>query len=159
MNDWLNIFFHGNSCVTHSVTFLKESSALWERDKDSHLGWASDPFYGYFLSRTCVSNETQPFSTNCKLFRHQSLYSALHQSRELHGNCPYKMQDFWILQARIIFDFLKHEASHSSKILFHFCLTPESWGTCLLKMPARMGKKLLSWVLWSGQKQEGDICA
>lgn len=44
MNDWLNVFFHGNSCVTHSVTFLKESCALWEQGKDSRIGWALDHF-------------------------------------------------------------------------------------------------------------------
>lgn len=69
MNDWLNVFFHGNSCVTHSVTFFKESFALRQRDKDSHLGWASDQFYSFFLSRTCVSNEARQFSTNHKLLK------------------------------------------------------------------------------------------
>lgn len=118
MNDWLNVFFHGNSCVTHSIIFLKESFALWERDKDSHLGWASDQFYSFFLSRTRVSNETQQFSTNHKLLRHQSFYSALHQSRELHGNCPYKMQVFLVLQAQINFAFLKHKASQQNPVPF-----------------------------------------
>lgn len=47
MNDWLDVFFHGNSCVTHSVTFLKESYVLRERGKDSHLGWAQ---FGFTVS-------------------------------------------------------------------------------------------------------------
>lgn len=91
MNDWLNVFFHGNSCVTQRYIFERELYSLREM--------GSVQFYSFCLSRTYISNETEWFSTNCKFLRHQSLYSALHQCGELRGKFLHKMQGFLILHA------------------------------------------------------------